>query len=112
MFEGKPPIPARAGDYADTGSAQVQLRALSWSELIARFTAARELQSALISPSDQSLASFDAQSARHLAAMHEGECEIGKEVVNLDDSGNRKGAKADTVAVTDSTDRSPEVTHD
>lgn len=85
MFEGKPPHPrdARAldGEPRDIDA----LRPLSWSDLVARLSAARDLRSPC-APGEGGEASFDAGSARRIAAHHN-----GKHDVNLDASGNGKG---------------------
>ena len=85
MFEGKPPHPrdARAldGEPRDIDA----LRPLSWGDLVARLSAARELRSPCEVPAGRE-ASFDAGSARRIAAHHG-----GKQDVNLDVSGNGKG---------------------
>ncbi len=88
MFEGKPPHPhdARAldGEPRDIDA----LRPLSWSDLVTRLSAARELRSPYdcVGPAARGEASFDAGSARRIAAHHN-----GKHDVNLDVSGNGKG---------------------
>ena len=85
MFEGKPPRPrdARAhdGEPLDFG----RLRPLSWGDLVARFSAAREQRSTCDETTEPGEASFDAGSARRIAAHHN-----GKHDVNPDISGNGK----------------------
>ena len=86
MFEGKPPHPrdARAldGEPRDIDA----LRPLSWGDLVTRLSAARDLRSSLDGGDAAGEASFDAGSARRIAAHHN-----GKQDVNLDVSGNGKG---------------------
>lgn len=85
MFEGKPPLP---GESRPLGERDEALRPLSWSDLVARLSAARDLR-ASFAPGEggkiDSAASFDAGCARRIAAHH-----VGKDSVNLDNSGNRK----------------------
>ena len=86
MFEGKPPHPRDAqaldGEPRDIDA----LRPLSWGDLVARLSAARTLRSPFSAPDSAGEASFDAGSARRIAAHHG-----GKYDVNLDVSGNGKG---------------------
>ena len=85
MFEGKPPRP-RDARALDEGPHDLEaLRPLSWGDLIARFSAARELRSLYDQPDDHGEASFDAGSARRIAALHS-----GKPDINPDISGNGK----------------------
>ena len=79
MFEGKPP-------QIDE-SAREALRPLAWSELASRLAAARELRASLAPGELQGDASFDAMSARWIAAH-----QIGKDGVNPEHSTNGKGA--------------------
>lgn len=74
MFEGKRPT-------ADTA----HLRAVSWSDLVAKFDAARELRAALGTGEIAGEASFDPDSARHIAEIGE-----GKPDINLDDLADGK----------------------
>ena len=62
------------------------LRPLSWTDLVARLSAARELRASYQSAGEAAEGSFDAGSARRVAAHHN-----GKHPVNLDDLGNGKG---------------------
>ena len=86
MFEGKPPHPrdARAldGEPRDIDA----LRPLSWGDLVSRLSAARELRLPCDEADAGGEASFDAGSARRIAAHHG-----GKHDINLDVSGNGKG---------------------
>jgi hypothetical protein len=84
MFEGKPPRPADARPLEEQGEAEA-LRPLTWGDLVARLSAARELRASCVEEGD---ASFDAGSARCIAAHHN-----GKLSVNLDDSSNRKSGE-------------------
>lgn len=85
MFEGKPPHP-RDARALDGGPRDIDaLRPLSWGDLVTRLSAARESRSAQ-DGAGAGEASFDASSARRIAAHHN-----GKHDVNLDVSGNGKG---------------------
>ena len=77
MFEGKP-IQAQE-------SATDSLRPLAWSDIAARLAATRDLRASLAVGEDGGEASFDAMSARWIAA-HRG----GQEGVNPDVSANGK----------------------
>lgn len=85
MFEGKPlrPDDSRPSDPESWEGGE--LRSLSWSELVARFSAARDLRASLSTGSECGDASFDAGSARRIAAHHN-----GKPDINLEVSGNGK----------------------
>ena len=86
MFEGKPPRPRDARALDDEQRDVEALRPLNWGDLVARFSAVRELRSSYDPPEDGGEASFDAGSARRIAAHHN-----GKHEVNLDISANGKG---------------------
>ena len=89
MFEGKPPVAPAADHDALQG-----LRPLAWAELRARLTAAHDLRASLARSDDGGEASFDAGSARRLAAHHdEGEGE-GEDAVNPEISVNGKGPRS------------------
>ena len=88
MFEGKPPKSAE-GHAAEGQRESETLRPLSWSELVARLAAARDLRASLTGRVSRSDASFDASSARCIAAHHN-----GKHLVNPEDSGSGKGLEA------------------
>ena len=77
MFEGKPIV---SGE-----SATDSLRPLAWSDLAARLAASRDLRASLAVGEEGGEASFDAMSARWIAA-HRG----GQEGVNPDVSANGK----------------------
>jgi len=90
MFEGKSP---RSGDASppEAGAREnAPLRPLKWSDLVDRLAAARDLRASLGAPaqggSDGGDASFDAGSARRIAAHQK-----GKDGVYPDDLGNGKG---------------------
>ena len=85
MFEGKLPTPVEALPLGELQDGEV-LRPLSWSDLVARLSQARDLRASLEGAPVASDASFDAGSARRIAAHHN-----GKHGVNLDDLGNGKG---------------------
>ena len=84
MFEGKLPTPVEALPLGELQDGEV-LRPLSWSDLVARLSQARDLRASLEGAPVASDASFDAGSARRIAAHHN-----GKHGVNLDDLGNGK----------------------
>ena len=93
MFEGKIPQPHAANDPgAPVGGGSASgdaLRELTWNDLRARLQAAREFQASLQSERDEHdehLASFDANSARHIAALAD-----NKHAVNPEDLANGKG---------------------
>ena len=79
MFEGKPIRPKES--VADS------LRPLAWPDLAARLAASRDLRASLAVGEDWGEASFDASSARWIAA-HRG----GQDPVNRDVSANGKAA--------------------
>ena len=87
MFEGKPPRPADARPFEERGEGE-SLRPLTWGDLVARLSAARELRTSFGGSDDGGDASFDAGSARCIAAHHN-----GKLSVNPDDSSNRKSGE-------------------
>ena len=82
MFEGKLPNQEAAQPLAEPSEGE-SLRPLRWDDLVARLAAVRDLRAGLHMQGD---ASFDASSARRVAAHHN-----GKQVVNLEDSSNGKG---------------------
>ncbi len=86
MFEGKPPRPRDARALGDEPHDIDALRPLSWGDLVARLSAARDLRPPCEHGEAGGEASFDASSARRIAAHHN-----GKHDVNLDVSGNGKG---------------------
>ena len=85
MFEGTPPTPDAGPSLDHPHGRGRKLRAISWSELLAQFDAARELRSAIGAGEGGGDASFAPESARHIAAL----CD-GKPDVNFDDLVNRK----------------------
>lgn len=94
MFEGKPPFAREASNCSANPSAGEQLHQLSWSDLVAKLEAARDLCAVLSgeqAPHDTApQASFDTTSAHHLAEQHEHFPANDKLPVNPLDSGNRK----------------------
>ena len=92
MFETKPPVPATAKSVAAPQDVEEELRAISWADLAAKLAAAREGRVASGKGNESNAASFDAQSAQHLAEMDEVENGDNHDAVNLTDLGNRKGA--------------------
>jgi hypothetical protein len=85
MFEGKPPRTADALPLEESREGE-SLRPLSWDDLVARLSAARALRESIEGGAAGSEASFDAGSARRIAAHHN-----GKHGVNLEDSSYGKG---------------------
>ena len=96
MFEGKPiPAPDSRISAADE-TVESTLCELSWADLTARLSAARELRAELAQSDEAVLASFNAHSARHIASQHEGfRHDNGQREVNPDDLGNGKGHAAE-----------------
>ena len=86
MFEGKPPRPGESSPLESERGASQSLRPLSWGDLVARLAAARDLRAEVAPARPGARASFDAGSARKIAHHN------GKQGVNLEDSGNGKGA--------------------
>ncbi len=87
MFEGKPLRPGDSRALDPESWEDEVLRPLSWSELVARLSAARDLRASFAAGGDCGDASFDAGSARRIAAHHNGKLDV-----NLDVSGNGKTA--------------------
>jgi len=98
MFEGKPPFAREASNCAtDAGAAPGvgdQLHTLSWSDLVAKLEAARDLRAVFpgeAAARDEACnASFDADCAHRLAEQQDHFPANGKLPVNPLDSGNRK----------------------
>ena len=86
MFEGKPPRAQDARALDDEPRDIDSLRPLSWGDLVARLSSVRDLRESHDGVDAGGEASFDAGSARRIAAHH-----TGKQDVNLDVSGNGKG---------------------
>lgn len=97
MFEGKLPKPA--GLHADsTGTVTPDaLCELQWSDLVTRLAAARELRAELARGDESCAASFDADSAKHIAAMPDGLRCKEERAVNPDGLVNGKDAVAERV---------------
>jgi hypothetical protein len=87
MFEGKLPNVGSPKTFDRAGGVQGSLRAVSWSDLVARLEAARELRAELGSGEAAGGASFDPDSARHIAELSE-----SKQDINFDDLANGKAA--------------------
>ena len=87
MFEGKfnPAGAVQPLDLSEAG--QEGLRAVKWCDLVAKFDAVRELRAELGAGETVGEASFDADSARHIA-----EIGAGKQDINFDDLANGKAA--------------------
>jgi len=100
MFEGKPPIASGANTTEHGEPVGEKLCALDWAELVAKLAAARDLRRELASDDGEgSFASFDAECAQHIAALHdkvpEGQTAgNGKRAVNPDDLANGKAVCA------------------
>jgi hypothetical protein len=88
MFEGKPPRP-EDGSALRPAAQREELRPLVWSDLASRLAAARDLRVSLAPGERDGEASFDALSARWIAAHPADE-----DGVNPEDSANRKGTGA------------------
>jgi len=87
MFEGKLPGAAAAQPLDQASPGQGRLRPVSWPDLVARFDAVRELRTELGIGETTGGASFDPDSARHIAELGD-----GKPDINLDDLANGKAA--------------------
>lgn len=94
MFEGKPPSASEASKSATGANAGEQLHTLSWSDLVAKLEAARDLRVALANGRKQEKrvdeGSFDPKGAHHLAEHQEHFPRNNELSVNPLDSGNRK----------------------
>ena len=86
MFEGKSIVPEE--------SAADALRPLAWSDLAARLAATRDLRASLAVGEKGGKASFDAMSARWIAAHREGQESINPELSGNGKDGGRRGAQA------------------
>jgi hypothetical protein len=87
MFEGKLPSAAAAQPLDRAIPGQGGLRPVSWSDLVARFDAVRELRTEPGTGETAGGASFDPDSARHIAELGD-----GKPPINFDDLANGKTA--------------------
>ena len=87
MFEGKLPNTAAPRSLDQASPGQGRLRPVSWSDLVARFDAVRELRTELGIGETAAGASFDPDSARHIAEIGD-----GKPGINFDDLANGKAA--------------------
>lgn len=87
MYEGKLTSVGPAQPLDRTGGAPDPLRPVSWSDLVAKLEAARELRAELGAGESGGDGSFDPDSARHIAALGE-----GKQDINLDVLANGKAA--------------------
>ena len=90
MFEGKPPILPLGGQASSGDSSADELCALSWSDLKAKLAAARDLREVIVEDENGAIASFDADSARRLAAISDRPEDDGKRPVNPHGLGNSK----------------------
>ncbi|GGD61367.1 hypothetical protein GRI62_13940 [Erythrobacter arachoides] len=96
MFEGKLPTPPAAddrihGDPADNSTGE-DLSRLTWSDLVAKLAAARDLRALMVNAEPAGDASFDASSAHHIALLSDRDSGAGQPLVNPDGLGNRKPA--------------------
>ncbi|MFC3096635.1 hypothetical protein [Alteraurantiacibacter palmitatis] len=86
MYEGKLPSAKQAIETGQDSGESGILREMTWRDLRARLDAVRDLRCALRRPGEaEKLASFDADSARRIAALSN-----GKQGVNLEDLADRK----------------------
>jgi len=85
MFEGKPLRPDDARPLEEEKSGGESLRPLSWSDLVARLSEVRDLRVMPGLVDEAGEGSFDAGSARRIAAHHNGKQDVNPEV-----SGNGK----------------------
>ena len=92
MFEGKPPLPPQANGQVPDDGAGNELGTITWPDLVARLSAARDLREEMGAELAHPAASFDAFSARHLASQVRFGPEKSKRGVNPDDLANGKGA--------------------
>ena len=72
MFEGKPPQSGEPRPLGTESGEGDSLRPLSWDDLVARLSAAREFRDSLGGSARACESSFDAGSARLIAAHHNG----------------------------------------
>lgn len=87
MFEGKLPGADTSQPLDHTGGGAARLRPVSWRDLVARLDAVRELRGELGAGETAGVASFDPDSARHIA-----ELAGAKRDINFDDLANGKAA--------------------
>lgn len=87
MLEGKLPGAGSAQAFDPLGGGADRLRPVSWPDLVAKFDAARELRAELGTGEVSGDASFDPDSARHIAELAESKLDI-----NLDGLANSKAA--------------------
>jgi hypothetical protein len=86
MFEGKLPS-AAAAQPLDRSGGTGNLRPVTWRDLVAKFDAVRDLRAELGTGEVAGGASFDPDSARHIADLAG-----GKPDINFDDLANGKAA--------------------
>ncbi len=77
---------------------------LSWSDLVAKLAAARDLREALTQDEEAALASFDPDCAAHIASHQDKFPDDGKRDVNPDGLGNSKGTGGSVVSPTEHDD--------
>ena len=80
MFEGKSSHHGFGGDESGNPGAGGSLREVAWGELVSRLAAARDLRCEMGSTGTGE-ASFDAESARRIAARGEGKPEINSDAL-------------------------------
>ncbi|RIV90101.1 hypothetical protein D2V17_04840 [Aurantiacibacter xanthus] len=96
MFEPKHPFAPDNTGHASESEVQDGLHPVSWGELNARLTAARELRIAFGEEGAGDVASFDAEFARHVAHLHEPAEPDGNNRINHDHSTYGKRADGNT----------------
>ncbi|MBH5321353.1 hypothetical protein [Aurantiacibacter sediminis] len=85
-------------------SADEELSALSWSDLVAKLAAARDLRGTLTQEEEAALASFDPDCAAHIASHQDKFPEDSKRDVNPNGLGNSKGTGGSVVSPNDNDD--------
>ena len=93
MFEGKPPNRRRVRETDHVRRTDDELLAISWNDLVARLESARELRASLAETPPITKASFDENSAQHLAERNHARPEGNEGRVNPETSayGKRDG---------------------
>jgi hypothetical protein len=102
MFEVKISTPLHAHHGVHVPFADEDLTAFSWTDLVSRLCAARELRTALAHVPGAARASFDAMAAEIITNRSESASCSGKPLVNLAPSGNCKVDGAKDAACADS----------
>ena len=105
MFEGKTPFLQEADAYTGGENRGEDLHRLSWPVLVARLAAARDLNAVVTCALTDDFASFDAPSARRLAAHTDRPDGHGKQDVNPLALANGKGTRCNAGERTDCNDQ-------